>query len=68
MMDIAESIKATYEQVGIAVLDVRQIENTPVFEMEFINADGHFIKPVVVFFMVAHNPGNGGVANAAGNN
>lgn len=55
-MDLAKAIKDTYEGMGIAVLDVQPIAGTPLFEMEFINAEGHFKKPVITFFMIAHGP------------
>lgn len=58
-MDLAKAIKDTYEGMGIAVLDVQPIEGTPIFEMEFINSEGHFKKPVVTFFMIANHPMDG---------
>lgn len=55
-MNIAQTIKDTYEGIGIAVLDVQPIPGTPLFEMEFINAEGHFKKPVIIFFVIANGP------------
>ena len=55
-MEITEAIKTTYENMGFAVMDVIPIEGTPFFEMEFINAEGHFKKPIITFFMIAHEP------------
>ena len=51
-MELTEVIKATYENYGFAVLDITPIAGTPYFEMEFINGQGIFKKPVITFFMI----------------
>lgn len=55
-MLIEEAIKTTYETVGFAVLDVRPIEGTPLFEVDFIGAQGMSTKRVVTFFAMLHEP------------
>ena len=60
-MEIIEAIKTTYENLGIAVIDIQPIPGTPIFEMEFISPEGHFKRPVVTFFMIASNPNQGEV-------
>lgn len=55
-MIIEEAIKAMYENLGFAVLEVKAIDGTPLFEIEFIGPTGHCKRPVVTFFMIANPP------------
>lgn len=52
MVDLAQHIKITYEQVGFAVLDVHQIPETPFYEMEFVSPEGLMKKKVMTFFAI----------------
>jgi hypothetical protein len=55
-MDLQEAIKTTYENVGFAVIDVRPVHGTPVFEMEFVTPNGYCKKNVMTFFMLFEDP------------
>jgi len=55
-MHLEEAIKGSYENLGLAVLDVHHVPETVLFEIEFIGPNGIERKKIITFFAMLHEP------------